>query len=106
VKYESYANDKAKTYTLAVQASVLEKINGVELTSLEEKFEKLTEVPNTLWTQYSQIMEDYNYGIVPEVTFHSPFLGKEVTRRFLFQHLDFLPDMGAQNTERYTVHFE
>jgi hypothetical protein len=104
--YESYANDKAKAYTLAVQASVIEKIDGEEIPTLEEKCNRLSEVPNTIWDQYTFFMEDYNYGIVPDVTFYSQYLGKEVTRRFLFQHLDFLPDMGTPNPERYKIYFE
>jgi hypothetical protein len=106
--YESYLeyknfNDKyTMMYAKVVQASVLLSLNKKKFETIEEKLDTYkNRISMTMWQYYDIKIKDYDFGIRENVTFFSEKLKKNITRRFLFQFNDFVPDINKDYSRRY-----
>lgn len=96
-----------KDYVKVLQALQIVAVNDVELKTIQEKLEAYkTNVSESLWKMYNKVCTDYDFGILDKYTFYSDKLQKNITRRFRFQYMDFLPDTNKDISERFTVQFD
>ena len=86
----------------------IEKIDNKKLNTFDEKIESTSLIPTIFWNFYDEkIVKEYDqFGVMPEYTFHSEYLKKNITRRFQFRYLDFLPDNGEERTNQYDFTFD
>lgn len=103
-KYISYKEKKTIDRINVAQALKLLEVNGKTLTTIEEKLSALEQIPLRVWGVVNNYIEkDLSFGVDPEVTFKCTVTGKEITRRFPFRILDFLPTMESINNSRNNV---
>ena len=58
-----------------------------------------------MWQTLNNELLKLNFGIDPEVSFFSLELKKEITRRFSFQSMDFIPSVELPNNTVNTVSY-
>ena len=105
--YQNFINKYDKEYIRILQSQQIVAIDGVELKTLEEKIEAYkTNVSETLWSRYNEVVNEYVFGILDKYTFYCDKLQKNITRRFLFQYMDFLPDIDKDHSKRYHLSFD
>lgn len=108
-EYENYMKfiiQYDSDYIRIVQALTIIAINDKKLETVADQLEAYrTNVSTTLWQYYNEKCEEYDFGIMDKYTFYSEVLKKNVTRRFQFQLLDFLPDTNKNYSDRFTVSF-
>jgi len=106
LEYKKFNEKYNLLYGRITQASVIVSLNGVELKEIEEKINAYKDrVSLTMWPFYNQTVADYDFGIQENVTFFSEKLQKNITRRFLFQLDDFIPDTNKDYSRRYHLQF-
>jgi hypothetical protein len=113
--YYEYQINYEKDYARMLQAFAIVKyisyVDGKEviqeLQTIEERLDIYRQhIARTMWTQYNEIVTEYDFGIVENVTFFSDALQKNITRRFQFQYLDFLSVAPKENSRRFSVSFD
>jgi len=105
--YKDFLNEYNNEFAKVVQASVIVAINKKKCETFEEKLKLYKEViSQTFWQTYNNIVAEYDFGIDENVTFFSEKLQRNVTRRFLFQFPDFLPNYDKDYSRRYSVRFD
>jgi len=92
--------------TLAVkQALLITHVDGIALDTTEEKIIAYRSIPFSVWEQIATVMEEYNFGVQPEVKVISPITGKEEIRRFQFRFQDYLSAVHTKKLSKITVQF-
>lgn len=105
-KYDDYLNEKGLDFLKAYQSSIILSVNDKILETLEEKMNEYRNINILFWQKYQEVVNDnINFGVDPEVTFFSIELKKEVTRRFSFQSMDFIPTLELSTDTGATVSF-
>lgn len=104
--YEAFEEEKAKLYLNVIQCQLIHSVNGKELTTIEEKLEAYrTTIDAVAWQRYKETIEKYaDFGIDDNYTFKVD--DKELTRRFSFRAMDFLPSVDSKPNTNYTVSFD
>ncbi|MFW6225380.1 MAG: hypothetical protein ACOC3V_00310 [bacterium] len=104
--YEKYMEEKSNYYSLIERAQQIIKVNGKELETLDEKIEAYkNQIGLDFWQNLNAFLKELNFGVENDITVKSPLTGKNVTRRFQFQFLDFVPSMELQRDKKYTISF-
>jgi hypothetical protein len=105
-EYMNFLNKRDSIFVKVLQSQLIEAIDDEKLDTIEKKLYAYEHrISATLWSMYDEIIDEYNFGIVEEVTFFSDKLNKNITRKFPFQFIDFLPDSNKNYSRRYTVEF-
>jgi hypothetical protein len=107
--YEEYAefqNKQGKVFVTIMNAQQIISIDGVVLNTIEEKLNAYrNNISQTMWDSHTSVIEEYNFGILENYTFFSDVLKKNITRRFLLELVDFLPNPEKNYRTRYSVEF-
>jgi hypothetical protein len=104
--YEAFTMSRGKELINAVQSALIVEFEGKKLETLEEKMEIYPKIVQTYWQLLNSAIEkDCNFGLNPEVEFFSIELKKKITRRFLFQSVDFIPSLGVPTDSGDAVSF-
>jgi len=91
-KFDKMQTNKSLDLLKVCQASIIYGIDNVIFNTLEEKIKVFPDISLNYWQEYQKVVDEkLNFGINPEVTFFSTELGKQITRRFSFQSMDFIP---------------
>ena len=105
--YMSFIQKYDMTYIKLIQALQIVGIDDVVFNTIDEKLEAYkNNISETLWTTYSEMTAEYNFGIIEKYSFFCDKLSKNITRRFSFQLLDFLPDIEQDYSKRYNLRFD
>lgn len=105
-EYDEIIRDKNQIYYQIVQSQLIHSIDGVELTSIEDKLDAFQNKVDALaWIKYKEVVEEKaNFGIDSSYSF--PVDGETITRRFSFRPLVFIPPLDKKSNSRYTVQFD
>ena len=81
--------------------------NGVKraLTTMEEKYHEYKKMPRKLWNAFLDATEKIKFGVNHDVKVVSPITNEIVTRRCLFQVLDYIPSDELSDSSGYSVQF-
>jgi hypothetical protein len=108
-KYEDYENNKAMDILKVLQASVIleieDKVEGQQLQTIDQKLEAYKNLDTKYWQEYQKVVDTIEFGIDPEVKFFSIEKKEDLTRRFSFQLLDFIPTLDLQRDTKVIVSF-
>ena len=105
-KYEKYVANKEKLFIETTQALALYGIDDQVFETIEEKIEGNKFVESQYWLAYQDTIEKKcKFGIDPDVKFRCDKSGKEITRRFQFQFMDFIPSDKPPNSSQYDISF-
>jgi hypothetical protein len=75
--------------------------------TLDEKLEAFkTKITTSMWKMYGDVVKEYPFGIIEEYTFFCDKYQRNITRRFLFQLMDFLPSTKQEYGGRHSVLFD
>lgn len=107
--YLTYEKERA-TYFLALKQSLLLKFiekdgSRKSLTTFEEKYHGYKHLPRQFWNILSKELSDMKFGVDHSVKMKNPLTNEIVTRRCLFQVLDFIPTDDISDSSRYTVQY-
>lgn len=104
--YQNYLKSKDMDLLKVTEASLLTGDENREFT-LEDSLELLENQKIDLgyWIKLNNIMSESKFGIKEEVTFKDPKTKESVTRRFLFQASDFVPDLQSNDSSGYDFSF-
>lgn len=104
--YNEYQKNRAKDFMMVIEASLVIG-NSSKKFELVEAIEKLNnnEIPLGFWLKYNKIVKDIKFGLDENVTFVCSKTKEIISRRFLFQSFDFVPDMELQGSDGYEVQF-
>lgn len=95
IQIEEFQNKKGLDLIKTIQANLILEIDGEKFDTLEQKLENYNRVTINHWQEINNYIENkLNFGISSEVDFFSMKLKKEITRRFRFRSMDFLPPVG------------
>ena len=84
----------------------IKSLNGVELTTIEEKVKALDSVPLDMWFEYKRISDEkFDFGVESEVEFVCSVKHIPIKRRFSFRCMDFVPTLDDRRVSPYTVSF-
>jgi len=104
--YSELQAKKQKDYLRYYQAQLITSVDGVPITKIEQGLELLKEMDLKIWTQYNKVLEEnFKFGIDENVKFKCTVTGNEITRRFHFRTVDFLPSVESENDTGYSVSF-
>lgn len=103
--YQAYQSDRSAYFTKTLQTLLLVQIGSKKLETIAEKASGYQNIDPSMWRDYNKVIANNSFGINPEVTFFSVPLEKEITRRFLFQLLDFLPTMDETDDGGNAIDF-
>ena len=106
-EYMKFLNTYDKYYVRIIQALQVVSVNDVVCDTIEKQIEAYkTNISETLWQMYNSISVEYNFGLLDEYTFYSEEVGTNITRKFQFEFMDFLPNPDKDYSKRYTVQFD
>lgn len=100
---EMYEHNRSKMYLKVLQCQLLVAVDNKELTTLKDKYDAFcTDVDATTWMRYTKHVEKSGkFGIDSNYTFkHND---TEITRRFSFRLVDFIPAMEQETDTGYTI---
>jgi hypothetical protein len=105
-EYDLMQEEKMKDYLRVIQSQLIHSIDGQELKTIEEKIDAYkNRIDATAWTRYKTVVQDYGtFGIDPNYTFTVDT--NNLTRRFSFRYLDFIPSMEQKTDTGYSVQFD
>jgi hypothetical protein len=105
-EYEAFEREKIAESLRIDRALRIKSVNGVELTSVEEKLKALESVPLDMWYEYRKISdESFSFGVQPEVEFTCSVKHVLIKRRFSFRCMDFVPTVDDRRVSPYAVSF-
>lgn len=104
-KLDNYEQVRSLEFLKAFQSCIISSNGDRQLNTIEEKLEVYKTMDTDFWKEYQKITETIEFGVDPEVTFFSIDAKKELTRRFSFRLLDFLPTLELQRDSRASVSF-
>ncbi len=94
-KFKKYQMNRLKFFTLQKQLLMIDSVNGKTIDE-KDKVQVYNEIPLTVWKEFNtQLKETIKFGVQHDIKVISPVTQKEVTRRFQFRFLDFLPSMDT-----------
>lgn len=104
--YDSMQEEKLKDYLRIIQSQLIHSIDDVVLDNIDDKLDAYkNKIDATAWVRYKNTVQKYGtFGIDPNYTFN--INGKELTRRFSFRYLDFIPSMDQKTDSGYSVQFD
>ena len=106
-EYYDFMIEYGKMVAKVVQAQTIIAHNGKQLETLEEKWEVYeNNIPYSLWDKYSEIIDDFPFGIKDEIEVFIPSLKKKVNRRVGFQFDDFVHIDKYEKSDRCIVEFD
>lgn len=76
-----------------------------DYSSIAEKLEAARDIDLTVWNDLYQVDKKLEFGVDPEVTFYDENTQKEITRRFQFRPVVFVPDLELFNDTGNVVSF-
>jgi hypothetical protein len=88
-----------------LQALQIYEVNGVVLSTLEERLHTLSESMAIFSRYIGWRNKNAIFGLDPEVTFECSITHKMITRRFPFRCFDLVPPMDDVRDQGYTVSF-
>ena len=101
-----YQRLKATEKLRVLQALMLHSVNGIVLETLDQKYEKAGTLDLRVWEEFNTVVEnELKFGINKDVTFICSITKKEITRRFQFRELEFIPPVGKHRDTKYTLSF-
>ncbi len=96
---ERMSDDRARV----LQALQIYSVDSKVLTTLEDKLKALSEGAS-FFARYLQDRDrKYSFGVQPDVKFSCAVTHQEITRRFPFRCVDFIPSLDAVGDSRYSV---
>ena len=104
-EYEEHLRQKTLAYVRVLQGQLLHSLGKKKLDTMDEKLSASKKVDPKFWAKYNKTVANLTFGIDNNYTFFSKEVGKEITRRFLFQPMDFIPTVEQEDDSNYTVHF-
>lgn len=107
IALKTYLLEKMKLLAVLTQGLSIISVNGKALDygNCEELLEIIPSISRRVWERYNKVVEEYSFGLVPDVTFFLPELQENITRRVLFRPVDFLPDYEQESGGGVTVSF-
>ncbi|MBD3216536.1 MAG: hypothetical protein GF311_28235 [Candidatus Lokiarchaeota archaeon] len=105
-EYEDFLKQKESDFFKVIEASLIVSYGKKKCETLKEKVTANKKIGSHFWEKYSKIMRNnFEYGILPEVTFFSVDLGKTIERRFSFRYLDFIQKVESATDTDIEVSF-
>jgi hypothetical protein len=110
--YQKFLIQNNLEYAKIIQACLIdgymnEKKEYVKYTSLDEKIEAYNKkITIKMWEQFNEVSKEYPFGIMEEYTFFCDEYQRNITRRFQFQFLDFIPSSDQEHSGRFNVLFD
>ncbi len=105
-KYDILQENKGKDFLKVYSASYLYGRNKKIFKSIDEKIEEFPNIPFKYWQEYEKLVrEKCIFGIEQDYKFFSTEMKQEVTRRFRFQSMDFIPTMESKNDSNVVISF-
>lgn len=106
IEYKKYIEQKATDFFRVKQSLLLVKYGNKKLETLQEKLEYYKKVTFKMWNFYNSVLTKYaDFGVSHDVEMISPIDKTLVTRRCLFQFVDFIPRDDLQQSEQFTIQF-
>lgn len=108
-EFLEYEKEKTIEFLKVKQALLLKSIgyqgNEIKLETIEDKIDAYKRISKKIWNIYSREVQKIDFGVNKNVKVRSPFTKKLVTRRCLFQVMDFIPTDEAFDDTGYSVSF-
>lgn len=105
--YRKFIIEYNSKLATTLQTLLIVEIDDVKLEAFEEKQKAYKEkISGSFWETYDNVLEEHKYGLIEEVKFWSDIKNQEITRRFLFQLMEFLPDNKKKDLRRFSVSFD
>lgn len=105
-EYEDFATQRGKDFLKALQCQLIYSYNGKVLETFMEQLETLNKIPLSLWTSYNDVVKSkFQFGVEEEVNFKCSITEKEITRKFRFQPIHFLPLLDKKNDSGFEISF-
>ena len=106
-QYRELEENITKTTAQMIESLQLVAVDGKELTTSEEKWNAFESLPNSLFKKYSNIIDNYKFGVKPGVKVFIPTLGHKEIRTFRLEIDDLLVELNnPKESNRYNVDFE
>lgn len=106
-EYRKFLITYESDYVRVLQSLQIVGINDTIFETLEEKLQAYrNNISEILWKQYNKVQNTYDFGILENYTFFCEYNQKNITRRFLFQFLDFIPNPDAEYGARFDLSFD
>jgi len=104
-EYLTYRGQRNKDFLALQNMLLFLRINDTKFEDNEQRLKYYSELPLHIVGKLEKIVEDVHFGPEEEMKVISPITKEEVTRRFQFRALDYVPSMEAENDDGYTVVF-
>lgn len=105
-EYNKYLENRAVDFATVQQAQTIVKVGSKTFDTLEQKVNAYYDIGLHMWRNYSNFVENLDFGVNSEVEVTSPLTGDNVIRRFQFRFLDFIPSMEPPDSTGYSVSYE
>lgn len=106
-EYQELEEKITNTTARMVSSLQLISVNGEPLNTLEEKWNAFDLLPHSLFNTYTNIINQYKFGVKPEVKVFIPSLGHKEIRTFRLEIDDLLSELNnSKESDRYNVDFE
>lgn len=104
-EYRKYVKRKGTEHYALMQSMMLHKVGSKKLDTPELKRNWYEKIDLLFWRAYNTEVEKLKFGVNPMVKVVSPLTGDEVTRRFQFRILEYLPTDESRHDSGYVVSF-
>lgn len=110
-KYKDFLARKAEKDLLYTRAQLICEVDGVTLSTFDERVEALKTNPKISvkhWMLYNDFLQNEgNFGVQDSVEFYSEVLGTNIVRSFPFRSYNFIPSvsMASIRAEQSTISF-
>lgn len=107
MKYKELQEDIVKTTATMIQSLQIVAIDDKTFNEPSEQWKAYEEVPDGLIKKYSEICDEYDFGIKPELKVYSPANKGPVVRPFRLEIDDFIDALNnREGSDRFDVAFE
>lgn len=106
IRYEKLQEDTTNVFLKVNQCQTIVAINDKLVDSIEDKLKEYNNISLVFWRKFNEeVVNKIDFGIKNDLTVESLITGKEVTRRFQFRLLDFIPSMDLPDSSGLSVTF-
>jgi hypothetical protein len=105
-EYTQFASKRGKDFLKAIKALSIVSVDDKEPAGLEEALEMLKEIPLSIWSALSDVVEKrFKFGVVEEVKFTCSITNEKIERRFQFRPFHFLPVLDQTANTGFNISF-
>lgn len=104
-EYQKYLKKRGEDYFRVTQAQILQAIDGKSLEKLKDKLDARMKLNLSFWRDYQTALKQIHFGVDPKVKVKSPITNKNVTRRFQFRIVDYLPSVDTDDGSGVDLQF-